>query len=59
MNLQMIAELAKRRAAAPAGDWDAAEDWVALNYTLIPVGAQLSLMLPDGKPFTAQKLGSS
>lgn len=51
----MREELDARRAAFPGADWDAVEAWIERTYELTRPGGVVSMMLPDGKPFTARK----
>jgi hypothetical protein len=50
-----LAELRERRAATPDADWGNAEEWVSRALELIKPGSVLSVVLPDGKPFTARR----
>ncbi len=55
LNQRMKDELAERRAAAPEVDWTGVDEWIERSYSLIRPGGVVSLVLPDGKPFTGRK----
>jgi hypothetical protein len=52
---EALAELAKRKAAAPDAQWDGVDEWLTRSYSLIRPGGVLSMVLPDGKPFAVRK----
>lgn len=50
-----LAELRERRAATPDAGWGDAEEWIGRALELIKPGGVLSVVLPDGKSFTARR----
>lgn len=48
-------ELRRRREAAPHLPWDGVESYIDFAATLVRPGGVLSVVLPDGQPFTATR----
>lgn len=55
MEHDKIKELARRRAANPENDWSDVAVWIERSLALTKPGGVLSIILPDGKPFTVRK----
>lgn len=55
MKKDKLDELHQRRDATPDRNWTGIEEWVTRSFSLLRPGGVLSLVLPDGKPFTARK----